>query len=129
MKTFLRRYPFSILLILLITYLSLFRPPKTDLDEINNFDKFVHFGMYFFLSSLLWIEFFKAHKQDNTPLYHAWLGAFVFPIIYSGVVELLQAYGTSYRSGDWGDFIANSLGVFVGSIVCYWIVKRRFYES
>jgi len=112
---------------MLITYLCLFKPPKTDLDEINNFDKLVHFGMYFFLSSLLWVEFFKAHKDDETPMWHAWLGALVCPIIYSGVIELLQAYTTTYRSGDWVDFVANSLGAIVGSLFSYYLVRKRFF--
>jgi hypothetical protein len=36
----LRHYPFSILTVLAIWYLSFFTPPHTQLEEINNFDDF-----------------------------------------------------------------------------------------
>ena len=129
MKWFLKNYPLSIGLILVITYLSFFTPPKTELDEITNFDKFVHFCMYFTLSSVIWVEFFRAHRNEKAPLAHGFAGAFVFPIVYSGVVELLQAYATTTRSGDWADFIFNTLGVLVGTAVCYFWVRRWFFKD
>ena len=59
----LRHYPFSILTILAIWYLSFFTPPHTQLEEINNFDKLVHVCMYGGLSSIIWIEHLIRHKQ------------------------------------------------------------------
>ena len=35
----------------------------------------------------------------------------------SGVIELLQAYATTTRSGEWLDFAANTLGVCLGNVV------------
>ena len=32
------------------------------------------------------------------------IGAFVCPVLFSGAVELLQAFCTTYRGGDWLDF-------------------------
>ena len=49
----LRHYPFSILTVLAIWYLSFFTPPHTQLEEINNFDKLVHVCMYGGLSSII----------------------------------------------------------------------------
>ena len=127
MKWILKNYPLSVGLILVITYLSFFTPPKTHLDDISNFDKFVHFCMYFTLSSVIWIEFFRAHREAKTPMARGFWGALVFPVVYSGVVELLQAYATATRSGDWADFIFNALGVLAGSAVCYFWVRRKFF--
>ena len=59
----LRHYPFSILTVLAIWYLSFFTPPHTQLEEINNFDKLVHVCMYGGLSSIIWIEYLIQHKQ------------------------------------------------------------------
>ena len=42
----LRHYPFSILTVLAIWYLSFFTPPHTQLEEINNFDKLVHMHVW-----------------------------------------------------------------------------------
>ena len=33
-----------------------------------------------------------------------------------GLLELLQAYATTTRNGDWLDFAANSLGVTLGAV-------------
>ena len=59
----LRHYPFSILTVLAIWYLSFFSPPHTQLEEINNFDKLVHVCMYGGLSSIIWIEYLIQHNQ------------------------------------------------------------------
>lgn len=67
----LRHYPFSILTILAIWYLSFFTPPHTQLEEINNFDKLVHVCMYGGLSSIIWIynpqiEMFARFKMKSS---------------------------------------------------------------
>jgi len=126
MLTLLKRYPLSLLLIAIVTYLSFFTPPKTQLSEVTNFDKFVHFSMYFFLSSLLWLEHFRAHRKEKAPLWHGLVGALLCPIVYSGVVELLQAYATTNRSGEWWDFAANSLGAVAAFFFCFFFVRKKF---
>ena len=118
MLYFLKKYPVSLLVIAAVVYLSFFRPPSTDLDGIPNIDKVVHVCMYFGMSGMLWLEFLRAHRRDHTPLWHAWV------ILFSGVVELLQAYCTTYRGGDWLDFAANSLGALLASGVAQWVRKK-----
>ena len=124
MLYFLKKYPVSLLVIAAVVYLSFFRPPSTDLDGIPNIDKVVHVCMYFGMSGMLWLEFLRAHRRDHTPLWNAWVGALVCPILFSGVVELLQAYCTTYRGGDWLDFAANSLGALLASGVAQWVRKK-----
>ena len=106
MLSYIKKYPISLFIILTVIYLSFFKPPKTDLSEIPNLDKLVHICMYFGMSGMLWLEFLRAHRRDNAPLWHAWVGAFLCPILFSGCVELLQEYCTIYRGGDWLDFAA-----------------------
>ena len=36
---YLKNYPLSVIIILIICYLSFFTPPKTELDEVANKDK------------------------------------------------------------------------------------------
>ena len=103
MLSYIKKYPISLFIILTVIYLSFFKPPKTDLNEIPNLDKLVHICMYFGMSGMLWLEFLRAHRRDNAPLWHAWVGAFLCPILFSGCVELLQEYCTTYRGGDWLD--------------------------
>lgn len=126
MLYFIKKYPLSLLVILAVIYLSFFRPPSTDLGTIPGFDKVVHVGMYFGMSGMLWLEFLRAHRRERAPLWHAWVGALLCPVLFSGVVELLQAYCTTYRGGDWLDFAANTAGALLASGVAQVVRKKCF---
>ena len=126
MLYFLKKYPVSLLVILAVIYLSFFRPPSTELSTIPNIDKVVHVCMYFGMSGMLWLEFLRAHRRDRAPLWHAWVGALLCPVLFSGVVELLQAYCTTYRGGDWLDFAANTAGALLASGVAQ-VVRRKCF--
>ncbi len=126
MLYFLKKYPVSLLVILAVIYLSFFRPPSTELSTIPNIDKVVHVCMYFGMSGMLWLEFLRAHRRDRAPLWHAWVGALLCPVLFSGMVELLQAYCTTYRGGDWLDFAANTAGALLASGVAQ-VVRRKCF--
>lgn len=129
MLYFIRKYPVSLLIILAVIYLSFFRPPSTDLNTIPYIDKVVHVCMYFGMSGMLWLEFLWAHRREQAPLWHAWVGALLCPVLFSGVVELLQAYCTTYRGGDWLDFAANTAGALLASGVAQVVRKKLFTRS
>ena len=92
MLYYIKKYPVSLVIILAVIYLSFFKPPTTDLGTIPNLDKVVHICMYFGMSGMLWLEFLRAHRRDRTPMWHAWVGAFVCPVLFSGAVELLRHF-------------------------------------
>ena len=125
MLYYIKKYPVSLVIILAVIYLSFFKPPTTDLGTIPNLDKVVHIFMYFGMSGMLWLEFLRAHRRDRTPMWHAWVGAFVCPVLFSGAVELLQAFCTTYRGGDWLDFAANTTGAVLASLVACFVLKPR----
>ncbi len=111
-----KNYPFSCLLFALIWYLSFFTPPKTELDEVEFIDKWVHIIMYGGACLVLWIEYARQHlKPDHEKLFFwTWLS----PIIMSGIIELLQEYATGgRRSGEWLDLAANSTGITLAGII------------
>ena len=117
------------MIILAVIYLSFFKPPTTDLGTIPNLDKVVHICMYFGMSGMLWLEFLRAHRRDRTPMWHAWVGAFVCPVLFSGMVELLQEYCTTYRGGDWLDFAANTTGALIASLIGYFVLRPRMAKK
>ena len=45
------------------------------------------------------------------------IGGVLCPIIMGGLIELAQAYLTTCRSGDFFDFVCNSLGVLLGCLI------------
>lgn len=120
---YLKKYPFTLILIVAIWYLSLFTPPDTRLDNVRFIDKWVHILMYGTLSVVLWVEVLR---QKNVVFSrYEYFGIFFFPIIMGGLVELVQAYCTTNRTGDWLDFLANTVGAVIGTlIVLLW--KKRF---
>lgn len=126
MLSYIRKYPVSLLIILAVVYLSFFKPPQTVVIEfIPGIDKVVHVCMYFGMSGMLWLEFMRAHKETCVPIWHAWLGVWLCPVLFSGVVELLQACCTTYRGGDWWDFAANVTGATLASLIGRFLLKRR----
>ena len=69
MLYYIKKYPVSLFIILTVIYLSFFKPPSTEISKIPNIDKVVHICMYFGMSGMLWLEFLRAHRRDNAPLW------------------------------------------------------------
>ena len=127
MAHYFRKYTFSWLIIGIIIYLSFFTPPKTELDNISNIDKLAHICMYGGLCSILWIEYLRSHIQIQR--IRAFIGGIVLPIAFSGIIELLQEYATTTRSGDWADMIANSIGVILAALLGQFVFPRWIKKS
>ncbi|MBQ8673273.1 MAG: VanZ family protein [Bacteroides sp.] len=129
MLYYIKRYPVSLFIIALVIYLSFFKPPQTDLDGIDGLDKLVHVVMYLGLSGVLWLEFLWGHRREQTPMWHAWIGAVLCPILFSGVIELLQAYCTEHRGGDCLDFAANTAGVLLAWCLATRVRRWSYFKS
>lgn len=129
MLTLLKRYPLSLLIIAVVTYLSFFRTPSTSLNDIPNIDKVVHVCMYFGMSVMLWFEFLRGHREGKVSLWHAIIGATICPLIYGGLVEIFQENATDYRSGDWIDFAADAAGVLLATLFALFIMRRYLWNS
>ena len=105
-----RKYPFSVLCIVLIWTLSLIPFfPETPLDNVKFIDKWTHLVMYGGTCTIIWIEYLRQHSVIDKGKLFLW--AWLAPIIMSGILELLQEYCTTTRSGEWLDLAANSTGV------------------
>jgi hypothetical protein len=121
---FLRKYPFSVTVILVVVYLSFFRPPSGDLPFFAGLDKLMHVCMYAGLSGMLWLEFLLNYRRKPLPVRHAWIGAVVAPILFGGMIEIGQQWLTDYRGGDWMDFLADIGGVAGGSFFAWYVLRR-----
>ena len=141
-----RNYPLSSLLIVVIWVVCLIPIPETPLSDVNLIDKWTHFVMYGSLTIVIWFEYIRRHKQPLTRHYvtpsplgermpegqvrghlkgHTLLIGGVFcPIIMGGLIELAQANLTTCRSGDFFDFVCNSLGVLLGC--CLGLIIKKF---
>ncbi len=109
-----KRYPLSLLTMITIFVLSLAPIGRIEIAEDVPFaDKWTHMVMYAGFTSIIWFEHLRHHERLLWLRLFIW--AFITPIVMSGCLELLQAYCTSYRSGEWLDFLANSIGVAIGT--------------
>jgi VanZ family protein len=54
-----------------------------------------------------------------------WLIALVVPMVYGGIIEIVQELWFAPRSGEWMDWLADCIGVVVG-IVLVMIIKRLY---
>lgn len=127
MIQFIRKYPLSLLVIASILFLSLFNPPKTRLDDISNIDKLAHVCMYGGLELVIWIEYLRHHENLN------WVKILFFgiiaPIALGGLMEIAQMKLTQGRSGEWADFIADSIGVLIGAAIGYFAIQTIFKKK
>lgn len=128
MKEYIKKYPFSLFLVVAIWIICLIPIPETPLDDVPMIDKWTHFVMYGSLCSVIFAEYAYRHIKPN--IKHLAIGGVLLPIIMGGLIELAQAYCTGgNRSGDWMDWIANSIGVMIGtaigSLVVYLRAKAR----
>ena len=119
---YLCRYPIALLLAVGIVLLSLLPIPEIKLaEEVPLADKWTHMVMYGVLTLAIWMDYKRSHKKCNAR--KLLLFAFLAPIAMGGILELMQAYLTTCRSGEWLDFVANTIGVCIGSAVGILIMK------
>ena len=127
MLYYLKKYPMTWLVIAAILYLSFFKPPQTDMEEIPGIDKLVHICMYGGLCLLIWIEYLRAHQAIHR--YKMAVGGIVIPILFSGFIELMQSYCTEHRGGDWLDLAANTTGVILAALVGNYILRPIIWKN
>ena len=115
LSQYIRRYPISLFLVVVITLLSLLPTPDIKMGvDVPLADKWTHMVMYGTLTLAIWFDYKRAHKKYN--VWRLLLFAFLAPIAMGGTLELAQAYLTTCRSGEWLDFVANTIGVCLGTI-------------
>ena len=125
LRHFIRKYPISVICIVLIWILSLLPFfPETPLDDVRFIDKWVHVVMYGGTFTVLWIEYARKHNALDYKKLFVW--AWLAPIVMSGILELLQEYCTGgHRNGDWLDFAANATGVTLAAMIGLLILRFR----
>ena len=105
-----KKYPLSLLCIALVWYLSIWFMPPEDLKlpSINFLDKWTHFVMYGGTCSVIWVEYLRSHDRLNWRKLLLW--AWLAPVLMGGIIEVVQSYCTTNRSGEWLDFLADGVG-------------------
>lgn len=109
------KYKFTILISVIIFILSTIPFPEIPtLEDVPFIDKWVHFVMYGALTCAIYLDRKLAHQDTSIPFI---LSAFILPSLYGGLIELIQKYCTTCRSGEWLDFYADTFGAFLATII------------
>ena len=121
-----RKYPLSVICIVVVWLLSLLPFPElTPLDDVPFMDKWTHLVMYGGTCGVIWTEYWRCHLRPDWEKLGFW--AWLMPVVMSGVIELVQEYCTTCRSGDWLDLAANSTGATLAvayGVLLFRTVKR-----
>lgn len=123
-----KHYFLSCLTSLTIIILSVIPIPEVpELSEVPLWDKWVHFVMYGGLSLVLWFDYCRKKKQRRVNVRVVAL-TLIYPTVLGGLLELVQAYCTTCRSGDMLDFYADAIGACLGFILGVCVVRKlRFF--
>ncbi len=84
--------------------------PHYSWTDLLSVDKLVHFTMFFVLTALFKSGIVQSHHFVST---HNKI-LIVAAIAYGALLELMQSYCYTDRSGSWFDLLANSLGAMAG---------------
>lgn len=104
-----------------ILYGCLVREPHFRLPDVQGADKWAHILMYMALGGALMWDMVRDKIEAK------WLFmAFVLPVLYGGLIEILQENFFYPRTGDWWDWLADIVGTLIGCVVAF-VVARRWY--
>ena len=128
---FIKHYPLSILTTLVVIGLSLFPiGPMEMVEGVPFIDKWTHMVMYAGLTAVIVFEKGRLLKSQLSTsnsqfsifnsqfsIFNSQLSSLLYSVALGGLMELMQAYCTTYRSGEWLDFLADSLGALIGFLI------------
>lgn len=121
-----KNYIFTTIVTVAIVVLSTIPiPEEAPLNDVPLIDKWVHMAMYGGLFFVMWVDHVVRGKRK-----FSWAARIVMLLsatALGGAMELVQAYLTTCRSGDWIDFEADAVGALIGLLVCVglnWKLKK-----
>ncbi|SMO58580.1 VanZ like family protein [Saccharicrinis carchari] len=118
----LKNYWRSVLLFIIIVFLSTINTNNLVTEEVQffkHFDKFAHFAMYFSLSFVFFIE----NHKSSRPIRKRWI--ILDTIILGILLEFIQFLFTNYRTGNFYDAVFNTIGVLSGSALYFLLRNHR----
>jgi VanZ family protein len=119
-----RAYWKSVIVCIGILYVSLVRDPGIHLPTFVGADKWVHLLMYTLLGAVATYDSIRIQLSG----WRLWLVATLLPILFGGIIELVQEQWFAPRSGEWIDWLADCIGVIIGTIAIL-IINRLYHRQ
>ncbi len=109
----LKQYIVTVLVTLSIIVLSTLPIPEdAPMSDVPLIDKWVHIVMYMGLVLAMWFD--HVVRSEKKAKGKHFLFMFLYATLLGGLMELVQAYLTTCRSGDLIDFEADAIGAAIG---------------
>jgi hypothetical protein len=92
------------------------------------FDKLVHCGFFF----VLVVFYSTGLMRQQSPCIISYKPIVIITMIaisYGGLIELLQHYIFTWRSGEWGDLFADAVGACMGAFGILITIKAMSYAK
>lgn len=127
MSIHIRKYLLTIIISVVIIVLSTIPIPENPpLGDVPLIDKWVHMVMYGGLALIVWVDHVVRGKNPFTR--KARILTMLYALALGGAMELVQAYLTTCRSGDWIDFEADAVGVLI-AMLCIIFIDKLWREK
>lgn len=109
----LKQYIVTVLVTLSIIVLSTLPIPEdAPMSDVPLIDKWVHMVMYMGLVLAMWFD--HVVRSEKKAKGKHFLFMFLYATLLGGLMELVQAFLTTCRSGDLIDFEADAIGAAIG---------------
>jgi len=114
----------AIIITIIVAVLSLTSVPKVNFAlKINFTDKYLHAFVYFILSTIWFFALRKKLKKFQFKIF-----SILNLTLYGALLEILQGGLTNYRTADFYDFLANTLGIIIAALLFNPIHKKLLYN-
>lgn len=117
-----------VLIACIIFYLCCLIPPN-DIPNISSaipIDKVVHFLMYVGFAGACFFSYIHLYP-GKIKFTYLFLICILQPILFGGLIEIIQLKYCPGRSGDWFDFLADSLGVIF--VVPFAYIYKKYVDK
>lgn len=117
----------TLLVLLAILVLSFMNPPSLppSVTKLFSFDKLGHLMMYAGFTFVLLLDTSSLTGLRN-PRRLLYLIGIAIPLSLGAITEILQTVLFSPRAAEWGDFLSDTAGVFVGWLA--FLVWRKWRQ-
>lgn len=118
MKSFIIKYKFTIISVILVLIAILMPGDDVPSVGIPNIDKVVHCGMFGFVTLCFYWDYYMAEKKMPHLIW-----TIVAVIAFGGLTEIMQAC-TPSRSCDYRDLIADTVGTILATGVARVFISK-----
>jgi VanZ family protein len=92
------------------------------------FDKLVHCGFFFVMIVFIAAGYIR-QQSARTLSYKTLLLITIIAVVYGGLIEILQKYIFTWRSGEWNDLFADVIGTLMAAFSIFITINALNYEK